>query len=120
MFGMDPNGNVWYLSGAAKKLTKIDTSSAELKPTSFVIPKNAGIYDTDTDSKGRTNIYIWTEAKIGIFDPRTSNTRSTRRNAHVRARRRADRRSRSPVGGGILRWPARDVSIRTEGPAEYR
>ena len=50
---------------------QIDTNNDELKPTSYVIPKNQGIYDTDTDSKGRTDLYIWSEGKIGIFDPRT-------------------------------------------------
>jgi streptogramin lyase len=69
MFGLDPSGNVWYLERTGQKLTKIDTNSAELKQTSFVVPKNQGIYDTDTDSKGRTDLYIWTEAKIGVFDP---------------------------------------------------
>src|SRR5580704_1617531 len=69
MFGLDPEGNVWYLERSGQKLTKIDTNSAELKQTSFVVPKNQGIYDTDTDSKGRTDLYIWTEAKIGVFDP---------------------------------------------------
>jgi streptogramin lyase len=70
MFGLDPDGNVWNLQRNGD-LTKIDTSSEELKKTTFQLPKNRGIYDTDTDSKGRTNIYIWTEGKIGIFDPRT-------------------------------------------------
>jgi streptogramin lyase len=71
MFGLDPSGNVWYLERSGQKLTKIDTNSAELKQTSFVVPKNQGIYDTDTDSKGRTDLYIWTEAKVGVFDPRS-------------------------------------------------
>jgi streptogramin lyase len=71
MFGLDPDGNVWFLQRDGQKLTKLDTNSEELKPTSFVVPKNQGIYDTDTDSKGRTDLYIWTEAKIGIFDPKT-------------------------------------------------
>jgi streptogramin lyase len=71
MFGLDPSGNVWYLERAGQKLTKIDTNSEALKQTSYVVPKNQGIYDTDTDSKGRTDLYIWTEAKIGVFDPRT-------------------------------------------------
>ena len=71
MFGLDPSGNVWYLERSGQKLTKLDTNSAELKQTSFVVPKNQGIYDTDTDSKGRTDFYIWTEAKIGVFDPRS-------------------------------------------------
>jgi streptogramin lyase len=71
MFGLDPSGNVWYLERNGQKLTKMDTNSAELKQTSFVVPKNQGIYDTDTDSKGRTDLYIWTEAKIGVFDPRS-------------------------------------------------
>jgi len=71
MFGLDPDGNVWYLQRNGAQLTKINTNSEELKPTSYVVPKNMGIYDTDTDSKGRTDLYIWTEGKIGIFDPRT-------------------------------------------------
>jgi streptogramin lyase len=70
MFGLDPDGNVWNLQRNGD-LVKIDTSSEELKRTIFQIPKNRGIYDTDTDSKGRTDLYIWQEGKIGIFDPRT-------------------------------------------------
>jgi streptogramin lyase len=71
MFGLDPEGNVWFQQRAGGQLTKIDTNSDALKPINYVIPKNQGIYDTDTDSKGRTDLYIWTEGKIGIFDPRT-------------------------------------------------
>jgi streptogramin lyase len=71
MFGLDPDGNVWFLQRTNGQLAKIDTNSEELKPISFVLPKNSGIYDTDTDSKGRTDLYIWTEAKIGVFDPKT-------------------------------------------------
>jgi streptogramin lyase len=70
MFGLDPDGNVWNLQRNGD-LVKIDLSSEELKRTIFQIPKNRGIYDTDTDSKGRTHLYIWQEGKIGIFDPRT-------------------------------------------------
>jgi streptogramin lyase len=71
MFGLDPDGNVWFLQRTTGQLTKIDTNKDELKPVSYVIPKNQGIYDTDTDSKGRTDLYIWSEGKIGVFDPRT-------------------------------------------------
>jgi streptogramin lyase len=68
MFGLDPQNNVWHLSENGQ-LTKIDTSSEALKRTIFDIPKNKGIYDIDTDSKGRTDLYIWREDKIGVFDP---------------------------------------------------
>jgi streptogramin lyase len=71
MFGLDPDGNVWNL-GRNGDLVKFDTNSEELKQTTFQIPKNRGIYDTDTDSKGRTDLYIWTEGKVGIFDPETA------------------------------------------------
>jgi streptogramin lyase len=71
MFGLDPDGNVWNLQRNGD-LVKFDTNSEELKKTTFQLPKNRGIYDTDTDSKGRTNIYIWTEGKIGSFDPKTA------------------------------------------------
>jgi streptogramin lyase len=70
MFGLDPEGNVWHLSQNGQ-LTKVETGNEQLKRTIFPIPKNSGIYDIDTDSKGRTDLYIWRDDKIGIFDPRT-------------------------------------------------
>jgi streptogramin lyase len=70
MFGLDRNDNVWFLRKNGE-LAKIDTHNDALSPTAFVIPKNQGIYDVDTDSKGRTDIYIWNEGKIGVFDPKT-------------------------------------------------
>jgi streptogramin lyase len=70
MFGLDPDNSVWVLQKNGE-LTKIDTSSPALKRTLFPIPKNSGIYDIDTDSKGRTDLYIWRDGKIGIFDPTT-------------------------------------------------
>jgi streptogramin lyase len=70
MFGLDPENNVWHLSENGQ-LTKVDTSSETLKRTIFPIPKNSGIYDIDTDSKGRTDLYIWRDGKVGIFDPKT-------------------------------------------------
>src|SRR6195256_2487081 len=71
MFGLDPNGNVWFMKRNNSEIVKIDTSTEERKPVSFLVPKNRGIYDTDTDSKGRTHVYIWREGKVGIFDPKT-------------------------------------------------
>jgi streptogramin lyase len=70
MFGLDPDGNAWFMQKNGE-LSKIDTNSENPKPTVFLIPKNKGIYDTDTDSKGRTDLYIWRDSKIGIFDPKT-------------------------------------------------
>jgi streptogramin lyase len=68
MFGLDPSGNTWVLQNNGE-LTKIDTTSVALKRSIYPIPKNKGIYDIDTDAKGRTDLYIWREGKIGIFDP---------------------------------------------------
>jgi len=70
MFGLDPDGNVWNMRKNGE-LVKIDTGDEAVKPTTFLIPKNMGIYDIDTDSKGRTDLYIWREGKIGTFDPKT-------------------------------------------------
>jgi streptogramin lyase len=72
MFGLDPNDNLWYLQRNNTTLVRLDTNSGELKQATFQVPKNLGIYDTDTDSKGRTHLYIWTEGKVGIFDPNTA------------------------------------------------
>jgi len=63
-----------------------------------VIPKNIGIYDTDTRFKGRTDLYIWSEAKIGVFDPRTLDYVGSRCPRPCRSAARADRRSGSAVG----------------------
>jgi virginiamycin B lyase len=71
MFGLDPNDNVWFLKRNNSEIVKIDTRSEDAKPTSCLVPKNRGVYDTDTDSKGRTHLYIWREGKVGIFDPKT-------------------------------------------------
>jgi len=68
MFGVDKEGNVWS-SRTQGELNKIDVSSEVLKPVTYLIPKNGGIYDMDTDSKGRTHLYIWREGKMGLFDP---------------------------------------------------
>jgi streptogramin lyase len=68
MFGLDPKGNVWSMRRNGE-LNKIDMSDEQLKPVTYLVPKNGGIYDMDTDSKGRTHLYIWREGKIGIFDP---------------------------------------------------
>ena len=70
MFGLDADNNLWTLQRNGE-LIKLDTTNEAAKPTTFLIPKNRGTYDTDTDSKGRTHLYIWQEGKIGIFDPRT-------------------------------------------------
>jgi len=70
MFGLDPDGNVWNMRRNGE-LVKINTGDEAVKPTTFLIPKNMGIYDIDTDSKGRTDLYIWREGKIGTFDPNT-------------------------------------------------
>ncbi len=70
MFGLDPQGNVWNMRKNGE-LIKLDSTSETSEITRFVIPKNAGIYDMDTDSRGRTHLYIWREGKIGLFDPAT-------------------------------------------------
>jgi carboxypeptidase family protein len=69
MFGIDPQGNVWHEDQG--NLVKIDTSTEQKKLTMYPIPANAGTYDIDTDSKGRTHFYIWRNGKVGIFDPKT-------------------------------------------------
>jgi streptogramin lyase len=69
MFGLDPQNNVWHLSENGQ-LTKVETGSEALKRTIYPIPKNSGIYDIDTDSKGRTDLYIWRDGKVAIFDPK--------------------------------------------------
>ena len=71
MFGLDPDGNVWFQKRNNSEIVRINTNSEESKPTSFLVPKNRGIYDTDTDSKGRTHLYIWREGKVALFDPKT-------------------------------------------------
>lgn len=70
MFGLDGEGKAWFQLKNGE-LASVDTNNPELRPTVYVIPKNKGIYDVDTDSKGRTNLYVWRDAKIAHFDPKT-------------------------------------------------
>jgi streptogramin lyase len=70
MFGLDADDNLWTLQRQGE-IIKIDLKTEGSKPTTYIIPKNRGTYDTDVDSKGRTHIYIWREGKVGIFDPKT-------------------------------------------------
>jgi streptogramin lyase len=72
MFGLDPDGNLWHVARSQDRLIKFDTKTETLDRTTYMIPKNRGTYDTDTDSKGRTHLYIWREGKVGIFDPKTT------------------------------------------------
>jgi streptogramin lyase len=69
MFGLDPDDNVWYEENG--RLIKVDTRSETLKQSIYPIPGNDGIYDIDTDSQGRTDIYLWNNGKIAIFDPKS-------------------------------------------------
>jgi streptogramin lyase len=67
MFGLGPDGNVWYEESG--KLIKIDASSETLRQSIYPVPTNDGIYDIDTDSKGRSDIFLWNNGKIATFDP---------------------------------------------------
>ncbi len=69
MFGLDPQGNDWFMAKNGV-LSKLDTNNGEL--TTFDLPKNKGFYDTDTDSKGRTDLYVWRDGTIGVYDPKTT------------------------------------------------
>src|SRR2546423_97353 len=62
----------YYTDHFSYVLGRVDVKTGDAKEIPFQIPKNAGIYDTDTDSKGRTHLYIMRESKIGIFDPKTA------------------------------------------------
>jgi virginiamycin B lyase len=68
MFGLDAHDHVWETDDGAP-LTEIDTTTGKI--TMHKIPTNDGVYDMDTDSKGRTLINIWRNAKIGVYDPAT-------------------------------------------------
>ena len=57
-----PAGNVWHTDDGGP-LFKVDTSAGTI--TKYAIPTNDGVYDMDTDSKGRTLINIWRNGKIG-------------------------------------------------------
>jgi streptogramin lyase len=70
MFGLDQEDNVWHQQGGGP-LVRIDTSSSAMKLMMYPLPKNAGIYDLETDYKGRTIINVWRDGKIGLFDPKT-------------------------------------------------
>jgi virginiamycin B lyase len=67
MFGLDPDGNIWHHE-ERNPVTKLNTSTGEV--TEYPVPPSDGIYDMDSDSKGRFLINIWRNNKIGVFDPK--------------------------------------------------
>ncbi len=68
MFGLDPNGNVWHTAaGGTGTLYNVNTTTGEV--ATYTVAKNAGDYDVDTDSQGRTITNVWREGKIAVFDP---------------------------------------------------
>jgi virginiamycin B lyase len=68
MFGIDPNDHVWNTDDGGP-LFEINTATGEI--IKHDIPTNDGVYDMDTDSKGRTLVNIWRNAEIGVFDQAT-------------------------------------------------
>jgi streptogramin lyase len=68
MFGLDRQDNVWHTDDGGP-LYQINTKTGEI--IEHAIKTNDGVYDMDTDSKGRTMVNIWRNAKIGVFDPKT-------------------------------------------------
>jgi virginiamycin B lyase len=67
MFGLDPDGNVWHHEERGP-VVKLNTSTGQV--SNYPVPESDGIYDMDSDSKGRFVINIWRNNKIGVFDPR--------------------------------------------------
>jgi virginiamycin B lyase len=65
MFGIDRNDHVWNTDDGGP-LFEINTTTGEI--IKHDIPTNDGVYDMDTDSKGRTLVNIWRNAEIGVFD----------------------------------------------------
>ncbi len=69
MFGLDPNGNVWHTAaGGTGTLYNLNTTTGNV--AEYTVAKNAGDYDVDTDSQGRTITNVWREGKIAVFDPK--------------------------------------------------
>jgi virginiamycin B lyase len=68
MFGLGPDDRVWHTDDGGP-LMEINTRTGEI--TEHDIPTNDGVYDMDTDSKGRTIINLWRNNKIAVFEPET-------------------------------------------------
>jgi streptogramin lyase len=74
-FGVDPSGNIWYLSGGenrgSTRLNRFDMKTGEVK--GWTTPPHAGGYDVAVDSNGRFVYNGWRTSLIGVFDPKTEN-----------------------------------------------
>ena len=68
MFGVDSEDRVWSVKDEGE-LSRLDTRTGEIKK--YELPPVDGIYDHEVDSKGRSIINVWDEAKFRVFDPRT-------------------------------------------------
>lgn len=66
MFGLGPDDHIWHTDDGGP-LMEVNLNSGEIVEHS--IPTNAGVYDMDTDSQGRTIINIWRNNRIGVYNP---------------------------------------------------
>jgi streptogramin lyase len=67
-FGMDPTGRVWFLHGPGD-LQSVDPKTGDMKD--YPISQRDGIYDMDTDSKGRSILNVFAGGTFGLYDPQT-------------------------------------------------
>jgi len=68
MFGVDPEDGVWSVRDEGE-LYRLDTRTGDIEE--YKLPAVDGIYDHEVDSKGRSIINVWDEAKFRLFDPKT-------------------------------------------------
>jgi len=68
MFGLGPDDRIWHTDDGGP-LMEVNTRTGEI--IEHAIPTNAGVYDMDTDSQGRTIVNLWRNNGIGVFDSET-------------------------------------------------
>jgi virginiamycin B lyase len=87
MFGMDGEGNVWYLDDV---LHKLDIKTGAI--TDIDIPKNVdGVtYDMDTNDQGQSFMNMFRESSIGMYNPATEQFEAIPTPTHGAGPRRGD------------------------------
>jgi virginiamycin B lyase len=103
MFGLDGEGNVWYLDDI---LHKLDPKTGAI--TDIDIPKNVdGVtYDMETDKQGRSFMNMFRESSIGMYNPATERFEAIPTPTHGSGPRRGDVDDQGRIWMGLY-WAGR-------------
>lgn len=104
MFGMDGQGNVWYLDD--EKLHKLDLETGAVTDIDIPAYADGSTYDMETDARGRSFMNMFRHSGIGMYNPATEQFEAIPTPTHGSGPRRGDMDDQGNVWMGLY-WAGR-------------